>query len=802
MTPPNNTNGFHSNGNGNGYYNGYNGHSPLLNGSQQNQPDEDEIDLKHLFYLLWNHKLIIVTVTALCTVLAGVVAWQMTPIYQSDGSIMITESQGQLGGAGGSDLSAMMSSSFGIGMGSTVADELQILQSRSLSEEVADTLMKIRLMDNGRQFPVTFNSYPEDSSLARKDSIAHRLRQNISFSQADREAKLINVSYKSPAPLEAAKVINLTIESYSQLSTRQNRKSANAAVSFLEKERKRIEDQLNESEKHLQQFMDENELVQVTEQVTSMIEQMANLEQRRQEARTSLVAVNSAIDQYEQQLGQIKPGLAEQYADAIGPNMTRLQYQLAELKTERMQLISKNPELENNPSLSSRLQELNRQIKGYEGEIRSQTEKLLSQSDQYLGFLGSQGGNITQTISELNQKLIELKVEQQQYQSQNEVLTAEIDGLNSVFEDLPENMTALARLKRNVKVNEELYLTVSKQHAEMALWQQTQFGQGQLVDEGYVPELPVEPNKKLFVLVGFVLGGILSVGYVFVKEAFNNNIDGVQKLKELGPPVLSVIPNMQKHIDDKHGGKEQITVQGRTVNTSLVSLLETTTPMAESFRRLEANIIHSNPDQSLKALMVTSTRKGEGKSTILANLGIALAESGQSVIVVDTDLRRPNVDNMFSVRRSPGIVDVLFESVSLKEAVQSTVVSNLEVLSAGQKPPSPTAITKSASFKNLLNTLKEQYDWVLLDTAPYGIITDASSFINEADGVLVVAEFGETETGEMQHTLDALKRVNANVLGTVLNRFKADISSDHYYGANSYYSEYYEDYKEYEKTSF
>jgi capsular exopolysaccharide synthesis family protein len=262
---------------------------------------------------------------------------------------------------------------------------------------------------------------------------------------------------------------------------------------------------------------------------------------------------------------------------------------------------------------------------------------------------------------------------------------------------------------------------------------------------------------------------------------------------------LSVVPNIRQYIKDEHDGRDFTQAQGMRVSTSLVSFLDNLSPVAESFRRLESNILHSNPDAGQNCFMVTSTTKGEGKTTIAANLGVVMAEADQKVIIVDTDLRRPQLHNMFGVERSPGIVDVLFENTGLDEVLKETVVPGLHVLCAGKRPPNPSAIAKSASFLTLIEKLKKQYDRVLLDTSPFGIIADSSSLIKTTDGVIVVARFDETNTNELQHTLNILERVEANTLGTVLNGFEAHNSSDNYYG-NNYYQEFYRDYNAYEEA--
>lgn len=779
------------------YNNGYNG---VPNGAGVNNTDKsedpDEIDLKRLFFTLWHHKWKIVGAVVACTILAGIVAYTTTPIYRSEGSLLISQQQNRYSYAG-SDLANLLTSTYGIGTGSTIANELQMLRSRTLSMAMADSLMERRLMSNGRQYPLLFKSYPEDSALASRDTVALRIRENITFSQVDREADMIAISYESPSAQEAADLVNLSMYLYTDLSTQQNRRSANSAVGFLESERERIQRRLNTVEERLQDFMNREKLVQVDAQTEELITRMAELESQKQKAKVQLVAVKSAIKQYEERLNKIKPGLAEQYADAIGPNMMRLQYKLAELEIEKIQLLANNPSLQDTQNPPQELKQINDKIDIYKNQIRKRTKNLVAEGDQYLGFLGGEDGNIAEVVTDLNKKLIELQVEQEQYSAQVEVIDEQLGEQRRFFDALPNNMIKLARLKRDVKINEELYLTVSQQYAEMSLWKQTQFGLGRSIDNGNVPVKPVKPNKKLYLLVGFVLGGILSVGYIFVREAFNNKIDGVEKLRNYDIPLLAVVPDMTKFVSAEQAGRDHVNVQGYDVSTSLVTMLDTNSPISEAFRRLEGNIIYSNPDQKLNSLMITSSTKGEGKSTIAANLGVILAEAGHDVIVVDTDLRRPNLHNLFGLRRGPGIVELLFEDISEDEAIQQTSMANLSILSAGNRPPNPSAITQSRAFLDTIKRLEEKYEFVLIDTPPYGIITDASAMIQQTDGVVVVSRFNKTTEAEFAHVLDNLERVGANVVGSVLTAFDYNQTSDYYYGSYNYRA-FYEDYAAYD----
>src|SRR5699024_9973650 len=213
-------------------------------------------------------------------------------------------------------------------------------------------------------------------------------------------------------------------------------------------------------------------------------------------------------------------------------------------------------------------------------------------------------GNIAEAVTDLNKNLIEKQVKKQQAEAQINVINSQLSEQQKFFDSLPDNMIDLARRKKDVKINEELYLTVSKQYAEMSLWKQTQFGLGRQVDSGYIPQKPVEPNKKLYLLVGFVLGTILSVGYVFTREAFNTTIDSVEKLKKHSLPLLAVVPNNEQFIKEKQGDREKVPIGSAEVASSTTTLLDAVSPISEAYRRLQTNIIYSNPDHPPKTLMV------------------------------------------------------------------------------------------------------------------------------------------------------------------------------------------------------
>src|SRR5690625_2687928 len=779
---------------GNGHYNG-----ELMSEPNHRTESDDEIDLMKLLATLLRRKWTVVSITALGLVAAVLFIMLSQPVYESSGTILITESTSSIGG--GSELQDLLAASYGVGLGSRISNELHVMRSRTLSEALADRILEADLMSDGRRFPILWEDFPKDSTVVERRAVASRIRQNMNTQRLERDADVVQITFESFSPVEAEWLVNEMISTYSELSTDQNRMAANSALVFLNQELEEVEQRLTESEEALREFMGSTGMVQVDAQADQLIQRISMLEGQRQEIRTQLVAVNSAIETYEGQLEQIRPGLADRYSESIAPMMERYQFQLAELETERLLFLSQNPGLRENPESEPQLQEINEQITVLKQEIKRLASRLVEdESGSALGFLSSPDGNIAMRLTEISNRLIELQVEQTQFLAQMDAIDERLALENGLFNRLPDNIVELARYRRNVLIHEQLYETISRQHAETALWEQTQFGPGRAIDYGSVPINPIKPRIPIILVIGLMLGGISGTGYVIAREALNREIDGVEKLKELGYPLLSVIPDMQPVIAEKFEGKKQVEAFGTTISTSWIALLDSLSPLAESYRRLHNNIVYSHPDEEFKTIVVTSSGKGEGKSTAAANLAVVLTEAGKRVLLIDTDLRRPQIHRLTGLSRSPGVVELLFADVPPEEAVRPSVLPGVDILTAGSEVPSPTLVTQSKKFRDQILSLQKQYDHILIDTPPYGIITDSAPMIRLADGIIVVARFGVTKVNELDSTLENLKRIKARVMGTVLNAYNHAESADYYNRASNQYYYSYEGYEKYHET--
>lgn len=778
----------------------YNGNSQ--NGSDSNQSShsnqsdsysEEEIDLLKIANILLLHKWTIVAITGVFTLLAIVFALIQTPIYQSTGTLIVSESKNRYSYAG-AGIENLLTSTYGIGVGSTISNELQIMRSRKLSMDLAERIEAQEFDENGRKFPILWRAYPNDSSTVAMDTVARRYRETISFSKPDQEADIVSISYESPLPTEASTIINMTMDTYSTLSTQQNRTMAVSALDFLRTEREKLESELTSTEDSLQNFMNRTMLIAVDPQAEEIITTIAQLEVEKQKLEVGLVAVNSGIEQYENQLNEIKPGLAEQYSEALGQVIERYQFALAELETNKLLYMTKNPDIsENNPQILR----IEKEIEQVKKQIKDRTNSLLtSGSDLYLSFMGSGEGAITQRISDISQKLIELKVEQAQLQTQGKVINERYTEVNNRFEELPDEIIQLARLKRNVRVNEEMYLQVSAQFSEMSLWEKTQFGLGRPLDYAIPSKQPIKPKKKIIVIIGFLLGGIFSVGFVLVRDAVNDSIKSTDTLKSFDPPLLGTIPDFAI-IGDVNPSERQY-IGDKSISNQLITFFDHISPISEAYRRLRINVVYSNPDKDYKVLMVTSATKGEGKSTVAANLAVTFTGSEKKVLIIDLDLRRPTQHKVFGENREPGLTDALFNSSENYNVVLNTVAPNVDLITVGHKTPEPASVLDSRKLKELIDRYSSEYDHIILDTAPYGIISDSASLLRLVDGIIVVSRFNVTTKKELEFTLDGLAHLNADVVGLVLNAFDPKKSSDYYTNYN-YYQRTYSDYYKYKE---
>jgi capsular exopolysaccharide synthesis family protein len=287
-----------------------------------------------------------------------------------------------------------------------------------------------------------------------------------------------------------------------------------------------------------------------------------------------------------------------------------------------------------------------------------------------------------------------------------------------------------------------------------------------LVETALLPSTPVAPRLKVNVTLGLLLGTLLGLGLAFLREHMDTSIKTPEMLEAAGHvPVVGAIPIFK-------ASKEPVPVSNRPRSVE-----------AEAFRKLRTNFTFLGVDKESICCLITSPMAGEGKSTVAANLAIALAQAGQRVAVVEADLRKPAVHEVLDLEQRVGVTTVLMGRTEVDDALQPFRTESLVALTSGQLPPNPSELLGSRQMAELLAQLRRRADVVLLDCPPLLPVTDPMVVASHTDGVLLVVRAGKTTTDQVQAARATCDKAGAHVFGAVLNATNvAEGDQPTYYG--------------------
>jgi non-specific protein-tyrosine kinase len=219
-------------------------------------------------------------------------------------------------------------------------------------------------------------------------------------------------------------------------------------------------------------------------------------------------------------------------------------------------------------------------------------------------------------------------------------------------------------------------------------------------------------------------------------------------------------------------------------SSTLITLANPRSPISEAYRTLRTNLEFTSLDKPLRSMVVTSASPEEGKSTTLANLAVTLAQAGKRVIVVDCDLRRPALHQIFNARPTPGFTDMMRDDALMsKPPLQETAAPNLQLLASGTLPPNPSELLASRRMSEVIAALQQSADVVLFDAPPVIAVTDAAVLSSKVDAVLLVVSAGKTKREHAKQARMLLEKVNARLIGTVLTNVKGEMSLYQYYAS-------------------
>jgi len=303
-----------------------------------------------------------------------------------------------------------------------------------------------------------------------------------------------------------------------------------------------------------------------------------------------------------------------------------------------------------------------------------------------------------------------------------------------------------------MKVNETVYQFLLQKRAETAILQSSTIADARVIDIARENPIPIKPKRQLMIIVGFILGLIVGISLSFLREFLIytiQNIEEVEKLTSL--PIYGVIPFKKDQFTDNI--------------------------YSEAFKNIRTNLQFLPGSEHNNVISITSSVSGEGKTTISASLAESLARGEKNVIVLDLDMRSPSLHENFNVINNIGISNYLTMQYSLREVIQETNVNGLDIITTGSLPPNPSELILSKTFTKLLDTLKKQYDYIIIDTPPAGLVTDATILMNYADISFTVIRAQYTRKEFIANINRMAKDYPHNRMGIILNG--AEISPEY-----------------------
>ena len=353
---------------------------------------------------------------------------------------------------------------------------------------------------------------------------------------------------------------------------------------------------------------------------------------------------------------------------------------------------------------------------------------------------------------------------QQQIQATTASLTA--------LADTPENQVRRSNLQISLTQYQNSYSYLLQSYSQLRLAEAQSTSTVIQKDPAVSNPIPVKPLPLRNALLAAVVGLMLAGGLILLIEYLDDTIRDPQEItRKWGVPILGMITRY------------------RSNGSPLVTLKQPRSPVSEAFRSLRTNLEYAAVDSPLKTILVTSPSPQDGKTTIVSNLACVIAQGDRRVVVVDADLRRPQVHRFFQLFNRLGLSNQLIRPQDRSDfSLQDTELPGLKVVTSGRLPPDPSELLGSNKMQEMLASLTAQFDCVIIDSPPALMVTDAVVLSTRVSGVILVVKPSVTKRAELQHVIEQMKHVNARILGVVVN--DVDVGRSRYYYYRRYYSSY------------
>jgi polysaccharide biosynthesis transport protein len=724
---------------------------------------EEYIDLKQYWLILRRRWLPALIVMSSVTTLTALVTFLQKPIFEATGKVLLKKDSGIS--------SALQSSSLGTlgelaGLGdksNPISTEAEIIKSAPIVKSVIQSL---RLKDDD-----------DESKVLKLEDFLKKL----TVSNA-KETDIIQIAYKSTGKEESAAVVNKIIEIYRANNVERTRVQATTARKFIETQLPAAEQDVQRYESAIREFKERSKVVSLPEEAKVAVEGIGEIQKQLTEAQGLLASADNRTQALRNKVGLPSQQALEVNALSQSPTVQKALTELKEteqaLKVADTQYGEAHPTVINLKEKQTALQELlNSQVGQVVGNTLASTPSL-------------QKLQASQTQQGLTESYVKTEVERLG-------LLNQVNNLQQTQQQLRQRMTVLPRLEqmqsglqRKLGIAKITYEGLLKSLQQFKITENQNVGNVLPIEAAVPPEKPISPKKLLNLAIGSVMGLLLGIGTALLLEALDNSVKTVKEVQAIFDiTVLGTIPQLdgEKKVSATVLERSQQPLPVRDEPRSAVS---------EAFRMLQANLKFLSSDNPPRVMVLTSSIPQEGKSTTSANLALVLAEMGHRVLLVDADLRRPSQHQLWELPNSIGLTNILVEPGKWSGVVRSEN-EHLDVITAGVVPPNPVRLIDSHRMALLIEEWREIYDYVLIDTPPLAVASDALLLAQMTDGLLMVARPGVLNSASAESAKAALAKANVegnekrvNVLGLVLNGVIPENEPDsyYYYHAKDYYT--------------
>ncbi|MDD8020664.1 MAG: polysaccharide biosynthesis tyrosine autokinase [Acidobacteriota bacterium] len=713
-----------------------------------------EIDLRKYLDIIFRQRWIIFTVTVMAVVITLLVSFTMKPVYMARGTVMIEKEPNILSFEEIFQVETFRDDYF--------QTQYKLLQSRSLAER---TIEKLKLWGteefSGRK-PATVEQW-KDPVFRRK--LVDRFLGQLEVKPI-RMTRLVEVDFKAHDPKLSADCVNALVDCFVDMNIETKYEATEQATEFLSQQIESLKKEINQKEQELQNYGQEKDIIILSDKETTMLDKLSEVNKALTEAQIDRVRKEAYYN-------EIKNANPDYIPEAMSnPLIQRLREDYLKLSREYAKM-----EEQFQPDYPE-MQRLKAELDSARGLLKNETEGLVKAAySEYQAALKKEN-SLKELFERQKDEAFRLNSSAILYNG----LKIEIENKKSLLESLLKRQSETgvsARLKglrtSNIRV----------------------------IDRADLPINPSSPKKFRNLLLALFLGLFGGVGLAFIMDYLDNSIKSVEEVSRYaGLPTLGVVPvfshdsrgygyyytHKQKGSDEEKKKEESDKPQ----NIELIVHFAPESAFAENYRSLRTALLLSSPQSNLKTVMVTSPLPEEGKSATISNLAVSLAQTGKKVLLIDADLRRPKLYKIFKIKNHDGLTSYLALDLPLEKLIKPTIVPSLYLINSGPIPPNPAELLGSDKMSKLLASLKDQFDFVLIDTPPVLAVTDAQVLGKLVDGLVLIVQAEKTPREALVQTRELIDLLKLRTFGVVINALNLD-SHSYYY--RHYYRHYYKEYR-------